>query len=158
MLVAWSALLYYLYRECVLDEPRAWWFSGIALGVGLLSKYTIVLLIPQHFFLLFSSKRYWLWRTEPYCALLLAGVIFSPVLYWNAMHDWVSFAFQSSRRLQEKSTCSITNSFWITCFILDTLGAEALLNFCRVSRDSEGESLFFLKCMFVFPYFCLRLL
>ncbi len=154
LLVAWSALLYYLYRACVLDESRAWWFSGIALGVGLLSKYTIVLLIPATFlFLLFSSKRYWLWRLEPYCALLLAGVIFSPVLYWNAMHDWVSFAFQSSRRLQETSTCSTHILLGLLVLFLTPIGLKHLLHFCRVSRDSEGESLFFLKCMFFLPLF-----
>jgi dolichol-phosphate mannosyltransferase len=34
-------------------------------------------------------------------AALLAVAVFSPVIIWNARHDWASFAFQTSRRLAE---------------------------------------------------------
>src|SRR6185295_6014150 len=36
----------------------------------------------------------------PWCAALLALVIFSPVLYLNAIHDWESFRFQINRPTQ----------------------------------------------------------
>ncbi len=42
--VAWAALLGFLHRALVEDDRRAWYGVGIALGLGLLSKYTIVTL------------------------------------------------------------------------------------------------------------------
>jgi len=36
----------------------------------------------------------------PWLAALIAVAIFSPVLYWNAIHDWVSFRFQLDRPTQ----------------------------------------------------------
>jgi hypothetical protein len=46
-------------------------------------------------FLLFSpSQRHWLSRKEPWLALLVALALFSPVLYWNWEHDWLSFRYQ----------------------------------------------------------------
>ncbi len=49
------------------------------------------------------QARRW-WRSwEPYGAALLAAAIFSPVILWNAEHDWASFAFQTSRRIAEAS-------------------------------------------------------
>ncbi len=45
-----------------------------------------------------QSRRWWT-RSEPYVGALLALAIFSPVIIWNAQHEWASFAFQTSRRL-----------------------------------------------------------
>ena len=47
-----------------------------------------------------QSRRWWR-QFEPYIAALLALAVFSPVIIWNAQHDWASFAFQTSRRLAE---------------------------------------------------------
>ena len=46
-----------------------------------------------------ADQRHWLPKPRPWLAALLALAIFAPVLYWNARHDWVSLAFQSSRRV-----------------------------------------------------------
>jgi dolichol-phosphate mannosyltransferase len=100
---AWAASLYYLERALVAGRPSAWWRVGISMGIGVISKYTIGLLAPV--ILLFMLKdgqsRQWWRRREPYVAALLALAIFSPVILWNAQHDWASFAFQTSRRLAE---------------------------------------------------------
>jgi dolichol-phosphate mannosyltransferase len=100
---AWAASLYYLERALVAGRPSAWWRVGISMGIGVISKYSIGLLAPA--MLLFMLKdgpsRQWWRRREPYVAALLALAIFSPVILWNAQHDWASFAFQTSRRLAE---------------------------------------------------------
>jgi 4-amino-4-deoxy-L-arabinose transferase-like glycosyltransferase len=77
-------------------SPRWWYLWGISLGLGLLSKYTMILIIPCQFaFLLFSrNDRHWLFKKEPYLALLIGAAIFSPVIFWNGQHDWISFAYQ----------------------------------------------------------------
>ncbi|MGO9947615.1 MAG: glycosyltransferase family 39 protein [Steroidobacteraceae bacterium] len=100
---AWAASLYYLERALIAERPDAWWRAGICLGLGLISKYSIALLGPVAlaFMLWDPQSRRWLRRFEPYIAALLALGVFSPVIIWNAQHDWASFAFQTSRRLAE---------------------------------------------------------
>jgi dolichol-phosphate mannosyltransferase len=100
---AWAASLYFLERALVAGRPAAWWGVGLSLGIGMISKYSIGLLVPVTFaFMLWdrNSRRWWR-RWEPYAAALLALAIFSPVILWNAQHEWASFAFQTSRRLAE---------------------------------------------------------
>ncbi len=91
---AWAASLYYLERALIAQRPDAWWRAGICLGLGLISKYSIALLGPVAlaFMLWDPQSRRWLRRFEPYIAALLALAVFSPVIIWNAQHDWASFA------------------------------------------------------------------
>jgi hypothetical protein len=42
-------------------------------------------------------RQRWLRSPYPYLAVLIALVLFSPVLIWNAQHDWASFRFQLVR-------------------------------------------------------------
>ena len=42
-------------------------------------------------------RRRWLLSPYPWLAALIAVVVFSPVLIWNAQHDWASFRFQFVR-------------------------------------------------------------
>lgn len=154
LLVAWSASLYYLYQACVLNRGRAWFAVGIALGLGLLAKYTIILLVPAAvlFLLMLPAKRFWFFRVEPYVALLLASVIFSPVLYWNATHTWASFTFQSSRRLSEAYQCSLHLLLGLLVLFVTPVGLKALLRLFRPLL-SKDDGLLFLKCLFAVPVF-----
>ncbi len=100
---AWAASLYFLERALIGNQSRAWWFAGVCLGLGMISKYSIALLglVAVVFMLWDSQSRRWWRRSEPYVGALLALAIFSPVIIWNAQHEWASFAFQTSRRLAE---------------------------------------------------------
>jgi dolichol-phosphate mannosyltransferase len=101
---AWAAALYFLERALIGGRTEAWWRAGLCLGLGLLSKYTIGLLgLSMFIFMLLDSRsRRWFRRWEPYGAVLLALVVFSPVIIWNYQNDWASFAFQTSRRLADR--------------------------------------------------------
>lgn len=48
------------------------------------------------------DARRWFIRVGPYGAVLLALLIFSPVLIWNYQHEWVSFLFQGEHRAEGK--------------------------------------------------------
>jgi dolichol-phosphate mannosyltransferase len=100
---AWAASLYFLERALIGNQSRAWWFAGICLGLGMISKYSIALLGPVAgaFMAWDPQARRWWARSAPYVGALLALVIFSPVIIWNAQHEWASFAFQTSRRLAD---------------------------------------------------------
>jgi 4-amino-4-deoxy-L-arabinose transferase-like glycosyltransferase len=98
LLLFWAMAAYSGAAIATGGGARWWYLFGIALGLGLLSKYTMILILPCQFgFILVSpDHRRWLLRKEPYLALLIGLVFFSPVIYWNWQHDWISFAFQWS--------------------------------------------------------------
>lgn len=96
LLLFWTMVLYGC-TQVFTGGGKGWWYaSGAALGLGLLSKYTMALMVPCVFaFLLFSPPhRHWLLRKEPYLATLLGALVFAPVIVWNMQHRWASPAFQ----------------------------------------------------------------
>jgi len=125
LLACWSAVLCLCYGLS-LESPRPgllvrWLALGAAFGLGMLSKYTIVL-PGLGLVLLFAFDRQlrgWFLRFEPYLAILTALIIFSPVIYWNAKHDWASFAFQSTKRFESKTEFSL-HIYLFYLFILCT--------------------------------------
>ena len=75
-----------------------WWLGvGVSCGLGLLSKYTMIML-PAGLGLLMlivPPFRHHLRTPWPWLAALLAGAIFSPNLWWNAAHQFISFQHTS---------------------------------------------------------------
>ncbi len=85
-------------------DPRrttmGWWLgAGLGAGLALFSKYTAVLSLAGVFLYLLSAPRARrvLARPGPWLALLVACLVFAPVIAWNAAHGWASFAFQAGR-------------------------------------------------------------
>ena len=99
LLFFWMLTLYAISRALVTGRGIFWLLAGVGLGGALLSKYTAILLtISLLVFLLFSAKyRFWLRRPPLWMALVVALVVFSPVIIWNAQNQWASFLFQSTR-------------------------------------------------------------
>ena len=125
---AWAALLYFLERALLAGRAGAWWWAGVSLGLGLLSKYTIAMVVPAAFiFIVWDAQaRRWLTHWLPYAALALACLIFSPVIYWNATHEWASFAFQTARRLAEQPRFSLHKLLLSALVLLTPVGAVSL--------------------------------
>ena len=101
----WLLTLYLISIAVRHGRTWAWYAGGVALGLSMLSKYTAIFLVPSALLLLIldRAQRQWLMRKEPYLALFIAAVIFTPVLLWNAEHDWASFGFQMSDRLSRET-------------------------------------------------------
>ncbi len=74
-----------------------WWLlAGIGLGSALLAKYTAILL-PMALViacLLHPALRKRFLEPGPWLASAIALLLFTPVVLWNALSDWVSFRFQ----------------------------------------------------------------
>lgn len=100
LLFAWTATIYALWKLIQTDHPKWWYVAGLLMGLAWLGKYSGIMLVPSVFLFVVVSKhqRKWLLTPHPYLGGLLAVMVFSPVLIWNAQHDWVSFAFQGSER------------------------------------------------------------
>ncbi len=66
-------------------------------GLALLSKYNAVLFGLGLAIWLLLAQRHWLGRWQAWAGGLLALLLFSPVIRWNAAHGWASFAKQGGR-------------------------------------------------------------
>lgn len=79
-------------------QQRQWpqWLAlGALLGVAGLSKYTAVLpALAVIATLLIGRGARVLLTSGPWLAAVLALVLISPVLIWNAQNEWISFAYQ----------------------------------------------------------------
>jgi 4-amino-4-deoxy-L-arabinose transferase-like glycosyltransferase len=139
VMVCWASALYYLYRGLVLSESRAWYAVGICLGLGMVSKYTIVLLaVPTLIYAIATpSARQWFLRKEPYLAVVIALLLFSPVIYWNATHEWASFIFQSVRRFKSRPSFSLPAFIGLLLFFVTPVG---IVELWKLFKNSAGKS------------------
>ncbi len=140
LIVCWSAAIYYLYRAQVLDQSYAWYVAGLWLGLGLLSKYTIVLTgcSALCYLVMVPHARTWFLRKEPYLCLLITALLFTPVIYWNATHNWASFAFQSTRRLEEDTSFTFHQLLGLFVVFLTPLGVSGFLSLFRTNTPERG--------------------
>ena len=82
------------------DDAWRWWIGvGLGFGLAMLSKYTAALTgFGLVLYLLATpAGRVWFRRPQLYAAGLLATLVFSPVIAWNASNSFASLAFQSGR-------------------------------------------------------------
>ena len=84
-----------LMRSDGLSHGGAWLAWGCLLGLAGLSKYTAILMALASGLCLLSAHGWRVLRSPwAWLAVLLALIMVSPVLVWNAQHDWVSFRYQ----------------------------------------------------------------
>jgi len=129
LVACWAAALYFLERALLGERCRAWWGVGAAIGLGMLSKYTILLLGPVTavFVLADARSRRWLGRPEPYAAALLAILLFAPVIVWNAANGWASFVFQGPARIARAAQFSLHTLLGGVILLLGPLGAAGVV-------------------------------
>ena len=89
-LIAAFAFLLFSLAKLQQTGKGAWWLAaGLALGLGLMSKYTMAFfgLGVVVWLALAPGMRKWFATPWPWVAAALALAIFSPMLIWNAGHD-----------------------------------------------------------------------
>jgi hypothetical protein len=137
-------------------RARDWLLAGLCAGLAMLSKYHGVFLFSGAglFMLLSKRQRFWLLTPWPYAAGLVALAVFSPVLIWNAQHDWVSFLFQGARsgaphlNLVAPLVLIGLQSLFLAPWIFFPLAALFLR---AIWRGPSCEKDFFLACLGGFP-------
>ncbi|QOJ24478.1 MAG: glycosyltransferase family 39 protein [Gammaproteobacteria bacterium] len=143
LVAAWAAALYYMERALVAGQRTAWIGMGIAFGAGLLSKYTIGLLVIAAlvFIILDPVARCYIKRAHPYLAALLALILFSPVLIWNYENDWASFVFQSHRLLHDQHQFAVHYLIFHILVLLTPIGFAAAVLALFPVKWSENQQL-----------------
>ncbi len=91
-LLFFSLSIFFLIYLIVSKKDYYIYLLGISVGFALLSKYTAVFLYPVIFlfFLLSNNYRKYLFKKEPYIAFLISLILFSPVIVWNYLNNYVS--------------------------------------------------------------------
>jgi 4-amino-4-deoxy-L-arabinose transferase-like glycosyltransferase len=100
--------------SAVRNPHSAWWrwpAFGLLAGLAMTSKYTTVLVPGAVVLMLLTSAsgrahlaRPWIWLSA-----VTAAIGFSPVIWWNATHQWRSFAFQLAHGTRDVGTNVLNN-------------------------------------------------
>lgn len=99
----WAMAIYGLHRAFIGGKPWGWYLTGLAMALGILSKYTILLLGPVIFFYMLAApeaRRQFL-SPHPYLAAIMAVILISPHLYWLIEHDFLPFRYYEGRSASE---------------------------------------------------------
>ncbi len=109
-LFMWVLSSFVLIKLLKNKTPRNWILLGIILGIGLLSKYTIILFgFGLAVGILLTSCRKFLLTKWPWLAVLTAFIIFLPNLIWQHLHDWPFFTFISALSDQQLVNMQMSN-------------------------------------------------
>jgi 4-amino-4-deoxy-L-arabinose transferase-like glycosyltransferase len=90
----WVLIAYFVLRLLNSEDPRWWLAIGATAGIGLLTKYTIaVLLIGLAAGVLLTFRWRWLASRWLWAGVVLAVVIWLPNLVWQLQHGVISLQF-----------------------------------------------------------------
>ncbi|QEA12996.1 glycosyltransferase family 39 protein [Comamonas flocculans] len=93
----WAALGYSLLAALQDGRRRDWLLWGLCAGLGMLTKYSVaILLAVQGLYLLFARRQVFS-QPGPYLAALVGLAVFAPHLYWLWQTDWLPMAYASAR-------------------------------------------------------------
>ncbi len=87
----WLFTLLYTWKAIDTGRIIQWVFAGLFMGLGLLSKYTMVLFYPALAIFLLFEKQFIHHLKGLVIFTVISSLFLLPVLYWNLTHDFVSF-------------------------------------------------------------------
>ena len=94
----WAGICWAFYHAWTEDRRSAWVCFGIIAGLGLLTKYSVALLLVMLLLYSLISKRRTRWLTmNPWLAIVMMTLIFLPHLWWLSTHDWLPFTYALGR-------------------------------------------------------------
>ncbi len=79
------------------SEDARWWLGiGAAIGLGMMTKYTIIFFVAVAILVLITSTRRYLLSPWLWAGVALALLLFLPNLLWQIQHDFISLDFLSA--------------------------------------------------------------
>jgi len=101
-LLFWSLALLFAARAAANLRTRDMVLLGIALAGALLSRaFSFSLLTGVIIFTLLPANRR-MWKHGFWMSLLIAALLYTPFVYWNATHGWANFSFTLYRETYEQ--------------------------------------------------------
>ncbi len=158
LLFFYTLTLFFLWKSINKGRLYYWILTGISAGLGFLSKYSVVLIVPPALIFLFLFKREIFKNIGFYLSLFIGTLFTIPVLLWNYQHNWVSFKHVSN--LEGSNIHSITLSKSIN-YLLTYLGGQILIislflfpfvlyTIVKFIKDRKKKEVFYLA---IFPIF-----
>ena len=88
----WTLALYAFVKALESDAWGDWLLLGVALGLGMLSKYTMGIFLVSALLYVVVARRFdVLLNLRAWFAVLVMALMFAPNLWWNWQHDFPTF-------------------------------------------------------------------
>ena len=136
----WVLVSWFVIRLLKTENPRGWLAIGAAIGLGLLTKYSVVFFVAGLLagLALSRARRYFLspWF---YAGVAVALLLFLPNLIWLARHHFVSYTFLQHIHARDIGE-GRAGGYWKYQFLLDVnlfaapVWIAGLVAFFRSSR------------------------
>jgi hypothetical protein len=136
----WVLVCWFVIRLLKSDDPRWWIAIGAILGLGLLTKYSVVFFVAGLLagLVLTRARRYFLspWF---YAGVGIALLLFLPNIVWLARHDFISYHFLQHIHARDVGE-GRAEGYWKDQFLLDAnlfatpVWIAGLIAFARSSR------------------------
>ncbi len=121
----WLLTCYFFWKAIKSNHLKYWILSGIAIGIGLMAKYSLLFFIPFSFIFLLFKRKDLLKQKGYYISLIIAIVFFSPILIWNINHDMVGLFHVSNLAGIGRKFTSFNKSI---TYLFEFFAGQLLLN------------------------------
>lgn len=103
----WAGLGHSLLVALQEGRKRDWLLWGLWAGVGMLTKYSVaILLLVQGGYLLIAQRQV-LRQPGPWLAVLLGLAVFAPHFVWLIQNDWLPLTYASSRASSQPTRAAL---------------------------------------------------
>lgn len=107
----WAAAVLLFHRGITHWRHADWLLLGLVSGLGLLTKYSYIMLLAAMFLWLVvqPSLRAGLLKLQPWAGVLVMGLVFLPHLLWLVEYDFLPFSYAAAR----SEAAAATESRWL---------------------------------------------
>ncbi len=109
----WFLTAFFLIKLVLSEKKEYWYYAGMAIGLGFLTKYSIVFYaLGLSLALLISQHRKWFLTRHPYIALGIALLIAAPNIYWQYAHNYPVLDHMEELRQNQLVNVRIGDYLW----------------------------------------------
>lgn len=98
-MLCWALALWLTTRAAQHFRRRDMVYLGLAMGGALISRFFAWALVAGIAVFMLAPERRALWRRGFWIAMAITGVLYAPIVAWNATHGWANFVFTLHYRL-----------------------------------------------------------
>jgi len=141
--LTWGVVIYLLARLLRTGDRRLWLLVGASFGVGLETKYQVLMLgAGTAAGLLLTRERRQLLTPWPWLGLAIAALLFAPNLWWQAQHGWASLVYTRNHQADIAQDPRYTYLLEQLLLFGPQLLPLAALAFGQLWRDARFRALF----------------
>ncbi len=150
----WVLACWFTIRLLKTENPRWWLAIGAAIGLGLLTKYSVVFFVAGLLVgLLFTRNRRYFLSPWFWAGVAIALALFLPNILWLIQHDFVSYRFLQHIHKRDVGE-GRAEGYWKYQFLLDVnpiatpVCIIGLIAFLRDNRYRVIAAMYFVPVLF----------